>query len=282
VNIRTLANILLAATIVVLAAYLFNTETPVPASINTGISATDPASIRQIRISRPGKPDIEIVRSGDGWIMTRPLQVTANPFRISSILELLQTHSLARLNADVSDLDRFGLMPAAVILTLDDQRFHFGNVNPLDHGRYLMHGQTIHVIEDTLYYQLVQDAGFFVNPRVLPSGAELTHISHTGFELNYRNGRWEQSGGNPQLPLDDLLAMADAWAMLEATTVVVTLGQQAKEGEILLGTSEGLRIALSTRLSSTELVLSRSDQGIEYHFPAQTARTLGISPEGGN
>ena len=214
--------------------------------------------------------------------MTRPAQVPANPFRISSILELLQTHSLAQLSAAVPDLDRFGLMPASAILTLDDQRFHFGNVNPLDHGRYLMHGQTIHVIEDTLYYQLVQDAGFFVNPRVLTSGAELIHINHPEFELNYRNGRWEQAGGNPQLPLDVLLATADAWAMLEATTVVVTLGQQAEEGEIILRTSDGIRIVLSARLSSAELVLSRADPGIEYHFPVQTARTLGILPEGGN
>jgi hypothetical protein len=281
VNARTITNFSLLCLVILLVAYLSKTgPAPSPSGMSV-VSTMDPALVHHILISRPGKPDVEMARRDRGWMLTRPVLIAANSFRVSSILELPPTPSRSQLNVSEPDLPRYGLAPAQAILALNGSRFLFGDVNPADRGRFLLHGQTVHVVNDTLYQQLLQDAGFFVNPRVLPDGGNLVRIRTPGIELVYRNGAWEQVDGGNKLPGDRLAAIAAAWSDLETarTSIPVTSGPGV--ADILLDTSSGDRIGLSiTRSSVTELVLSRTDPHIEYRFSPGLSQQLGISLDG--
>ena len=126
------------------------------------ISEIDPASVDHIALTRHGKPDLALQRSGTHWQITSPITAAANPFRITSLLSLLQMRSISTVNAP---LEQLGLAEAnhPLSLTFDHHRFRFGGVNPLDRSRYVEYEGRVHLVDDTLYPQLLQDAGFFVD-----------------------------------------------------------------------------------------------------------------------
>lgn len=98
--------------------------------------------------------------TGNHWQITAPLKTTASQFRISSLIALLQTPVISTVNV-AAETAGIKQGTESVIVTLNEQRFEFGDVNPLDRSRYVEHQGTIYLIEDTLYPQLLQPADFF-------------------------------------------------------------------------------------------------------------------------
>lgn len=152
-------NIVLSIAAAGLGSWLWFTQ-PEPAS-QARLSTLDPQTIQHIRVQRPGKPDLIMELSGTQWRITAPLDARASQYRINSLIGLLQapvisTLDLAPQSAGLAD------EPDVVSVTLDEQRFRFGDINPLDRSRYVEHAGTIYLIEDTLYPQLLQPADFFV------------------------------------------------------------------------------------------------------------------------
>lgn len=276
---RILLSATLATGIIILAWYLAKSATPPSGQAITVAASLDPASVQRIQISRADKEDIVIEKSGNDWIINSPLSIAANPFRINSILSLPSSRSLAQLPANESDLDQLGLQPSAVTLRLDDNVFEFGTVSPLEEGRYLLHGQTIHVIEDNLFHQLVQDTGFFISTRLISDDDPLVRISYPDFELHYTDDRWHQSGGVRQLSPAELDIITSTWSGLEANRVSLASADN-RETDILLHTASGVEIALSVQSSATGLVLSRTAPRLDYRISRETGQALGLDSPG--
>jgi hypothetical protein len=274
-HFRTLLNLVLGVLLLGLSIYLITAPPPLQDVTPARISTTDPASVRHILISRPGKADLRLDRRGQAWMLTAPPDLAAHPARVRSVLALLHASSPVRLAAASSSLARLGLDPPAAILLLNEERFEFGGINPMDNGRYLRHGQSVYVIDDSLYPQLLQDPGFFVNPRILAEGETPIRIQYPSFELAYRHGRWDQPAGDSTLDPESMREIADAWAGLEAARVIVPAASRPLTAEILLDTPSGLHVGLAvTRLTDMELVLSRVEPRVDYLFAADTAARL--------
>ena len=94
--------------------------------------------------------------------MTEPRDATANPDRIKAMLSILEITSFARFPVTQSNLKHFDLVNPAVTLKLDEHEFLFGGDNPLGSRRYVMYSNTIHLINDGLFHQLLQSPEFFV------------------------------------------------------------------------------------------------------------------------
>ncbi|MDZ7735061.1 MAG: hypothetical protein U5P41_02135 [Gammaproteobacteria bacterium] len=72
-----------------------------------------------LRIERPDAATIELRKDASGdWRLTQPMQADAEDDRIASILLLPQSGSESRFPATDQKLDRFGLSPAPLTLTL--------------------------------------------------------------------------------------------------------------------------------------------------------------------
>jgi len=75
------------------------------------------ASIQQLRISGPGLATIELVRSGEQWSLTSPIDWPANPYAVNRILNELQflehetSFSVAELEKNKQSLADYGLEP---------------------------------------------------------------------------------------------------------------------------------------------------------------------------
>lgn len=158
---RQLLNVVLTLTALALGTWLWFTTPATPQQGSMPLSKLDPEAIQHIQVQRPGKPDLVLQRSGQAWQITAPLQAPASQFRISSLIALAQAPVISTV--DMAP-DKAGIRqePESVNVKLDDQLFRFGDVNPLDRSRYVEHGGSIYLIEDTLYPQLLQAADFFV------------------------------------------------------------------------------------------------------------------------
>lgn len=275
-NTRILATTTLAVIVIVLAWYLANTESPVPEPVITTLADFDPESIQRIRITRAVDDEIVLAKSGMDWYMTSPVPIRANPFRIISILAVAQSRALALSDSDPADLAQLGLAPATVTLVLDTHAFAFGHTDPIGGGRYVKHNNTVYIIEDNLYQQLLQDPGFFVSTRLLDKDTRLVRINYPGFELHYRDNVWLAVGDNINLALDELNQLISNWSGLEATRVTSSSGEDHLT-DIVLVTEAGDQIALSVSAAPTSLILSRKDTGLDYWFNPNTASQLLIA-----
>lgn len=270
---RIVLNIFLLLLILGLAAYLTRTDAPIPAGQESiTLSTIDPVSVNHIQVSRPGKPDLVLQKSGTDWHIVSPIQAVANTFRTSSLLALLQSRSLSTVSADPAS---FGLANNQVTVTFDNHVFRFGNINPMDNSRYVLHNDIIHLVEDTLYDQLLQDAAFFADNRLLPIATSVVRIKLAELEIAYINNSWIQVSGTNQIPVATITAMAARWHQLEATRVTTAAATSAAV-DIILETDTGALIEIATLAENPELLLQRIDTGTVYHFPAQTAVDLGI------
>jgi len=256
---RLWLNVLLLLAVAALGSWLLLGEPeapPLPPPL--AVSTIDPASVNRIHLGRPGNPDLLLQRSGTEWQMVSPVQARANPFRINSLLSLLQTYSISTVNADPGAV---GLTDnnSVVTLAFDDEVFRFGDSNPLDQSRYLLHRNTIHLVEDTLYQQLLQDAGFFVDKRLLSDMEQLVSVTLS----------------DPALSITDP-ALLIRWQQLEAERV--SLADATVSGaELLIETTTGIQIPLRLLISSTEVQLIRPDMGLVYHLPTAQAVDLGLT-----
>lgn len=272
---RLLTNLTLLALVIILTVTLWPADMPEPAPAYTPLTSIDPATVKAIHLSRSNRPDLLLQKSGADWQISSPIQIAANPFRVSSLLSLLNTHSISTVP---SGKDTYGLtdMDKPVTLTFDNQVFRFGDINPFDQSRYLLHDGIIHLVDDKLYQQLLQDVPFFVDTHLLAAGSVLDRIRLAGLEIQYQDNNWSQIDGATFLPVARVIAIADRWLQLEANRVTAATGSDVP-ADILLQTKGGDQIMLTSITTTDELQLLRIDKGIVYHFPAQTAVDLGIT-----
>jgi len=273
---RLSLNLFLLVLVTVLTVYLLSTEAP-EQSPYLPVANIDTATVREIRLARPGKADLLIQNTGTDWQIISPVNIAANPFRVSSLLAFLQIHSISRVT--ISNPEAFGLSDAdnTVTLTFNDQVFRFGDTNPLDQSRYIEHNNTVHLIEDTLYQQLLQDAAFFASNRLLAGSAQLLKIRTANLELDYLDHVWQQAGVTNRLTEADITELVERWQQLEATRVSTAVTKPTSVADIVLEADIGNRIELVTIALTPELLLYRYDAGILYHFPAELAADLGIT-----
>lgn len=125
-----------------------------------------PETITEIRLERPGKPPIELLRNTENWHMESPYRIAANATRIEQLVRIAATRVFRSLpENDTADL---GLEPERALLSLDGLILRFGNTEPIDHHRYVAVGGQVHLVGDGFQHHLMASAEDYVSPRLLP------------------------------------------------------------------------------------------------------------------
>ena len=269
---RTLINVLLVLVISVLAGYLIYTNGDRRAGPD--YAAIDPASINRITVRRPDNPATVMKKTANGWWLTQPFRVQANPLRIHSILQLIQTPGHSPFAVRDSELRQLGLGEDALTLLLNDHEFAFGHTDPISDARYLRYKDTVYLIEDDLYFQLKQGPVFFAGTRLVPETAQIIQLNFPHLSLIREGNRWTSRPARA-VSSDKAALLAESWQNAEAT-VVNPVSAFESLGSVTLHLKDGAPIRLDVVSLAPTLVLARSDLGIRYLMGNYKPENLGL------
>jgi hypothetical protein len=271
---RTLLNLALIGLVAAIAIALWlspvQEDTPAPPLI----AGVKPGDIDTIRVQRPGDVDMRFRRTGGAWRMVEPVAAPAHEARIDALLGLLADQSLARLPA--TDLARFGLETPAMFVELGPHRIAFGDPHPIDAKRYVLLGDTVHLVPDSLYAQLTQNAGFFIDNHLLPSGTRPTYLRYPAFSLEPGEKGWRESPPSTR-DAAALLDVIDGWTGARALAVLTPAKSADSHGTIEVRAG-GESIEFEITALSPAPVLARRDLDIQYHLDSFTAEQLLVVP----
>ena len=279
---RYLFNILLI--IVILGLYWFlNQETSIPTQPTLSITSHD--DISQITIARNGLDTISIHKNSSGWQLVQPLNAPANNTRIKLLLSILNTPIYAQLShADNATRSQLGFSDTSTLLTLNNDRFQFGNIESISKRRYVLHNDVIHLIDDNVAPLLNANAASFIDNKLTPLNKQISKLiitkSNTDNSLStndiiieQKQGRWISNGN---LSADQLSLLIEAWQHAYALQVIPlkTAKLPLTEPHKIIIWLNDASIELELQTNVRTLYLNNQQQQLSYQFPVELLSQL--------
>ncbi len=243
------------------------------------LTGLDPQTIGKITVEYQDQV-LRFERQDDGWWMQQPYTAPADSYRIEQILQLPQAKSHARYSIPRADWPRFGLEPPAAVIDLDGHRFRFGRQNPIDFRRYVqVDGQTVHLIDDTLFHLLTSPASDWLDTRLLPAGASVRGLTLPGWRLHRSaKGSWRSE---PEADPAALQRWIDEWRNARALRVAPHPGPAPKDKPTIRIDLEDGSLTFVLLAEEPEVILLRPDLELAYHFYREIGARLLQPPKTG-
>jgi hypothetical protein len=275
---RRLSTINLALLIAVAGAGIFiylkpaREEPPVHA-----LSARLPATAGSMRIERDGSPAIVVNRQQPAWRITAPIAAEADAEQVGRLLAILTARATQRF--DAIRLERFELDRPRFRLTIDAEDFAFGAVNSVSGEQYVLKGGMVYAIAARYGAALPGDAMRLARRQVLSGSEQPLSFEMGEFSLRLEDGKWLVGPARAAPSQNDIERWVEDWRRVPAARVAPLILRTALS-EVKIGLKSGTTVALSIVQREPELVIARHDEGLQYHFPAETARRLLVPPTG--
>ncbi len=157
---KYLINLMLAAGVLVLALVAL-IEPGIEQQADNPLLRIDHNSITRIEIKRDHHRDIVLEQIKNRWLMTKPLQIAADPKIVKQLLKIPTSTSRAEYPVEPGELAKFGLEKPSIELTLNDQTLSFGDTDPVNSRRYVAVDRKLKLVTDTFYHHLVATAPHF-------------------------------------------------------------------------------------------------------------------------
>jgi len=256
-----------------------------PAEIeNHRLSTLHAEQVSTINIQRHNRDDIELNKQGEYWFITQPIQASANTTRVNLILDLLSSRSHSQLKLDsTSSLQQFDLDPAQITLLINNQRFEFGNIEPLSKNRYIRYNNLVHLISDTVAPLLNSNAASFINNRLFAEELSITKLSLpdivneniqlSALSISLEEGHWQSSDAT--LSADQLTTLVTVWQHAYAMQVFpLTADKIEKEmgQNIMVEFDNRTTAKLLLQFSNRSMSLIDPDKKLKYQFPLSTTQ----------
>ena len=254
-NARGLLNLLLLLVVAGLAtlAYL-RPGLDEPESAKT-LSQSSPEQVQRVQIERPERDTITMERSANGWQLTAPISLPANPFRIDPLLQLRRAVSHSSFPVVEQALSQYGLSPPEVWLSLDGERYAFGGIEPLNGYRYVMVDGAVHLLSDRIQNYLLMSPYDFVSLQLLPAEGALQEVRFDSYVVN------------------DELALS-AWSEVQARRVSPYPKSVNDAQQLLFVLADGEPLKVDLLLREPEFVLGVPERGARYHFTEESGERL--------
>lgn len=216
---------------------------------------------------------------GQYWEITQPINVTANNFRINSILKLLNAPVHNKYTSAEIDSKKTGLDKPETTIQFNRQIIAFGITNPATNLRYIKLNNTIYTIEDVYFPLISSHFSTLVSLNLLPADskpAKLILMNQTIFKDE--KGRWRS---NIDISADNVAKTLEHWTHDQAFGVHQYL-QRKELGEVFIYiTSSPQPIRYQITDIDPWLVIARPEIGLEYHLDIEAYDKL-ISPTDSN
>lgn len=236
------------------------------------LSTIDQNDILQIKVLRRELENFTFNKQGARWHMNSPQQFLANDARINAMLRILKTESHSQLDPAEVSLASFGLSEPTIIMKLNDHEIKFGTTDAIDQRRYVLFNRKIHLTNDFLYNQLMTNATFFADTKLLPEGTEINAIQFPENKIELIDNQWQMQTLMDISP-DQLKRIIFAW---ENTTALTVSKYDAPELESLITISTNKKETIYFVIVSTDphLILGRKDIDIQYSIGSNEAKKL--------
>lgn len=270
-------NVALLVIVAALGALVWYRSAHIPAETRTSLTEIDPTSIRRLEIERPKEAPASLERHDDEWRLVAPFKARADALAVESLLQLARAPIDATITPADGDLARYGLDHPLLTIRLDDTAIRFGQMHPLKDECYVQVGNAVHLIAGHYYAQAAARPTNYIDSRLIEPGRKLVTLKLPGFALRLDDGTWRREPEIATLSSDKINAFVDDWRHGRALQVEKSSGRKTRETiEIGFEEANGHRSTLTIGVlqREPELVLARSDEGLEYHFPKETAQRL--------
>ena len=189
---------------------------------------------------------------------------------------------------DTSSLAQFGLHTPSVIVSLNNESFALGDVEPISKRRYVLYQHIIYLIDDDVMPLLTASADSFIDNRLIAEHKTIEKLTlprslnnPEPLQLTLSNGQWQSDDKN--LTSDALKVLIDSWQFAYATQVrkVTPAELMAKPDPQITLWLEGQKQPVSLIMQTTDnkLILTNQDLSLEYIFPmAMSSQLLPDTP----
>lgn len=246
----------------------------------TPVAASD---VRQITIRQPTRAPIVLERAHAGWRMRAPISARANGFVVDNLLRVLRAPIEATVPAAAPA--RYGVGEQSLSVRFDDLEVTFGQQHPLKDLYYARAGDAIHLIARHYYATAAGAYTNYIDARLLEEDRSPIAFQLPGFTLTLADGAWKRQPEDAHISNDRINDFVEEWRHARALSVE-RYSRRAVVDRIRISfeTDDSARktLTLGILARQPELVLYRQDEGLEYHFPADTGkRLLGLTADEG-
>lgn len=274
---RRLINLLLLVAIVGLTLLLVYQPGKSPVAKPVTISSVSKQAIGKIQIIRQGQADILLQKKDKYWYMLQPYTTFANGFKVNSLLELLDSESIAQYDLLTLDKKNFGLDKAKASIIFNDQhRFNFGATEPLQHRRYVEYNNTLHLIFDRFYYQLAGHATNFIDHALLPRDKNISALELPRLSVKMHDGTWQLSPKPVDFSMDQVTALLDNWKYAQAIELLPLNTKPATDKRIRIWRAAANEAPIEFYIlpRGPDLFLARIDLGLIYKLNEEQHQNL--------
>lgn len=265
--------LLVAVTIIGVVVYL---QPPADVPTEHAVSTLTPAAATSVRVERPGAAAIALERKRDAWFIAAPFSARADEFMVQRLLAILQARTAHRFPAQ--DLARFDLENPRIRLVVDGQSFDFGLINELSREQYVRTGDAVYALSTRYGLAMPTSPEALASRRLLASGESPVRISPPGFAVTQADGRWVLDSGPRALNQDVIGRWVDEWRFASARRIEPHVRGEPK-ASVRIELDNGNALVVSILSRKPELVLLRTDERLQYHFPAEAEERL-LAPPG--
>jgi hypothetical protein len=276
---RFITNLLLLLIVAILIFFFFASEEPLPGNKKiTLLSNIETSTVNSITIHRNNRDRLVFRRQDGFWIMVSPIRTRAHASRIDAMLQLAESRSFARIEVKDETLSHYKLDPPVLGLDLGTHEFFFGTTDPLDERRYVLFNNTIHLVNDNLFYQLSQSPTFFISTRLVPEDQTIESIQFENYLLFKSQTNWRIKPQDNNINTEQIQKLAQTWQNQEARQVLSYEAGNVEEKITIIFTS-GQTIQFDLISKAQELVLGRADLALRYHLDADMSERMFIQQD---
>ncbi len=281
-NKRIWVNILLLIFVILLSIIILSDKDNIE-SQTSSLSTLDPNTISTIEIQRKNLETLSFNKSNDKWEIISPVQIQANLIRIASILNILRTKSYKEIKLNDVDIAQFDLRDPKVILKLDQNNFQFGTTNPIDQKRYVLFDETIHLIDDYLFAQLMVNVYFFAENKLLPDDKKIASINFPDNKIYKNNNQWVSTKKDyDDKKIKNIIKTWENAIAIKVDKYQINGGSSEKDCDynelcsaaISIKTLSDEIISFSIEKEKPNLILARESVHIQYTISADDARQM--------
>ncbi|MCP4488045.1 MAG: DUF4340 domain-containing protein [Gammaproteobacteria bacterium] len=209
------------------------------------ISQMKAQDINQLSI-KTADQTIRLHKSATRWQIEDPIHWYANNIAVERIIGIVNSQTDSRLPNNEIDISTLGLQFPSAILTLNQTEFVFGTTNNIGNRRYVLIENTVFLIDDRHLPFITQGLTGLLDRRLLPSALSVKNIN-SGAQVFSRETQ-------------------DNWQSLEARHIQAYQSGTTPQQKIITTLDNEGQIEFYLLSITPEIVIARSDLGLQYHF----------------
>ena len=269
-------NVLLLAGVAGLAWYVY--YRPADEAPRHKLTTLAPSVVSRVVIEPRDGPPIELAKRDNAWYLVRPIEARADRSQVERLLELTNATSQEKFAA--TDLARFDLDRPSLTVTLGDQRFAFGTVNPLSQEQYVLAGDSVYLLS-SFYSSLVpQKADRLLTHSLFIEGESPVAFALPGFRIELQGPKWVRlpATGKDEPSQDDFNRWVEGWRFA-SSLLTQRAGAKPPAEHIEVRLANGRTLGLGVVQKAPELILVRPDEKLQFFFSGEMAKRLLTPPE---